>query len=220
MTPQSIFHNARAFVTRAYKTGLHYLETGDLIPFLVVVSVFHFVGALGKYDLAPVALAVGIAVDVGMYRIIKAALKFGGWWWLAAVAITAISYGYHVEYYSGAPNALVLAAPIPLLIILLAALSHRERYGEKLARDLAKTETRALPDGSREPANGNPPEANGKPTPANAPKPDYQTFKLANLARNGDGPMDAKTAMQTFGIPQTTAYRWLRRYEQEMRTHA
>lgn len=220
MTLPSIFITARAFAARSYKTILHYLETGDLIPFLVVVSVFHFVGALGKYDLAPVALAVGVAVDVGMYRVIKAALKYGGWWWLAAVAITAVSYGYHVEYYSGAPNALVLAVPIPLLIILLAALSHRERYGEKLARDLAKTETRALPDGNREISNGNAAETTDKPETANAPKPDYQTFKLANLARNGNGPMDAKTAMREFGIPQTTAYRWLRRYEQEMSTHA
>ena len=209
--------NLKRALARYYKSVLHYFETGDLVLFLVVISVFHFVGALSKYDPAPVALAVGIAVDVGVYRLVKASLKFGGWWWLAAVALGVVSYGYHVEYYAASSNAWLLALPLPALIVLLAALSHRERYAEKLAKDLA------LP-ASAVNANSTP---TAKPAPASvpndvpnvppAPRGTYEQFKLANLARNGSGPMNAPQIMAQFNVPKRTAYNWMQKYDAETR---
>jgi len=204
--------NMRAQIAHLYKSAVHYFETGDLIPFLVVVSVFHFVGALGKYDIAPVALAVGIGVDVGMYRVVKAALKFGGAWWLAAVAISIMSYGYHVEYYAAAQNAWLLALPLPALIVLLAALSHRENYGAKLARALAQDGTANGTPVAKKARAENATAPTGTP---NVPRGTYEQFKMAQLARNGAGPMDAGTVCKTFGVPKRTAYNWLARYHAE-----
>ncbi len=202
--------NLKRALTRYYKTTLHYFESGDLVLFLVVISVFHFVGALAKYDPAPVALAVGIAVDVGVYRLVKASLKFGGWWWLAAVALGVVSYGYHVEYYSASPNAWLLAAPLPALIVLLAALSHRERYAEKLAKDLAMP-AHANGAPSAKPAPGAVP--NDTPNVPPAQRGTFEQYRLANLARNGSGPMNVAQIMAQFGVPRRTAYNWMQKYD-------
>lgn len=41
----------------------------------------------------------------------------------------------------------------------------------------------------------------------------YEEFHLAQLARNGQGPMGYRDVMKTFHVPRTTAYNWLRKYK-------
>ena len=196
---------------RTYKSAVHYFETGDLIPFLIFVSVFHFIGALQSYDAMPVAIAVGIGVDVGMYRIVKAALRYGGRrWWMAAIVVSLFSYGYHVEYYKSAPNGWMLAAPLPVLVIMLAALSHKENYAARLGKDLARNDNAK---GTPQAQTATPAAENDTPT---AERGTYEQFKLAQLARNGAGPMSAAHICDTFGVPRRTAYNWLARYAREV----
>ena len=192
----------------------HYFETGDLVPFLVVVSIAHFVGALANRDALPVAIAVGVAVDVGMYRVIKAALKHSKWWWIAATAVTIMSFGSHLEYYGVSWQGVLFAAPLPLLIIMLAALSHQEEWSTNLARGTKA----ARPEN----ANGTPQPQPAQPETPTAqddkPRGTYEQFKMAQLARNGAGPMHAAHICQTFGVPRRTAYNWLARYAREVGT--
>ena len=201
-------------IIQTLKSVLHYFETGDLVPFLVVVSIAHFVGALANRDALPVALAVGIAVDVGMYRVIKAALKHGAWWWLAAILVTVMSFAYHLEYYGVAWQNVLFAAPLPLLIIMLAALSHQEKWSTNLARGTKA----ARPEN----ANGTPTAAPVEPAAQTAqetkPRGTYAQFKMAQLALNGAGPMQAAQICDTFGVPKRTAYNWLARYDREVGT--
>jgi|GEM_PF-3636483 len=189
------------------KRVLHYFETGDLVPFLVVVSMAHFVGALANRDLLPVAIAVGVAVDVGMYRVIKSALKYGRWWWAAAIMVTGMSFGYHLEYYGLSPQGILFAAPLPMLIILLAALSYQERWSAKLARgtDMARLDNPIANRGAED----------TRTNPANDTRGTYLQFKVAQLARNGSGPMSANDVVTQFHVPKRTAYRWLAQYRHE-----
>ena len=201
--------NLFAKLERAARLTLQYFETGDLVPFLVVVSIAHFVGALANRDALPVAIAVGVAVDVGMYRVIKAALKYSSRaWWLAAILVTCMSFAYHLEYYGVAWENVLFAAPLPMLIIMLAALSHQERWSAKLG-------TTSKP-ARAESANGTPTAQPDTPRPETAqPRGTYEQFKLAQLARNGAGPMQAAQICKTFGVPRRTAYNWLARYASE-----
>lgn len=191
------------------KRILHYFETGDLVPFLVVVSVAHFIGALANRDALPVAVAVGIAVDVGMYRVVKAALKHGRVWWFVALLVTLISFGYHLEYYGLSWQGVLFAAPLPFLIIALAALSHQEKWSAKLARTDTATSV-----------NDNATDARGTPSPKperhDTPRATYNEFKLAQLARNGNGPMNVNDVVTQFNVPKRTAYRWLSQYRDEV----
>lgn len=135
-------------LTNLWKTALSWIESGDLIFPMVVVSVAHYVGVLSGRDIVLVAAAIGLLVDIGHYRLIKSALKYGGGWWGAAAVMTAIAFGYHFAFYSLAGawvvEAVLLAIPIPFLIIALAALSVRERWAQKV-----KPNTEPNPNGSQ-----------------------------------------------------------------------
>ena len=125
-----------------WKKAHAWIETGDYILPMILVSVAHYIGVLAGRDLMPVAAAIGLLVDLGHYRLVKAALKFGAWFWLAALGMTVIAFGYHFAFYSVAGadllEAALLAVPIPFLIITLAGLSVKERWARKFAESAAQ----------------------------------------------------------------------------------
>lgn len=204
-------HNLWRGSRNFFKSIVHYFETGDLIPFLIAVSVVHFIGALSQRDPLPIAIAMGIGVDVGMYRIIKAALKYGRWWWGAATVFTGLSFGYHWLYYGITFEGFLFALPMSVLILLLAALSYKENWARK---------TLVVPDRASN-ANGVPNGKSGKEESApKMPRGRYEEFKLAQLARNGAGPMSASEIKTKFGVPTRTAYNWLEKYAKETSAHA
>jgi hypothetical protein len=43
----------------------------------------------------------------------------------------------------------------------------------------------------------------------------YDNFRLAQLARNGNGPMTAREVVTMFGVPTRTAYNWLAKFAHE-----
>ena len=104
-----------------------FFETGDLVPFAVVVSSVHFVTALVVYggESWPVAVLVGIFVDMLHYRTIRYAVRGRTRTAVILAALTtAMSYVFHLLFYidGGAfvPVYLLLAAPLPFGIFILA----------------------------------------------------------------------------------------------------
>jgi len=103
---------------------LHWLEKGDLLPLLVIVSAVHYVSVLREQDAWPVAIAIGLLVDVGHFRSVLIAVRYSGarraelaLRYGVACAMTAVSFSYHWRFYAGN---LALALPMPLLIASLA----------------------------------------------------------------------------------------------------
>ena len=107
-----------------------WFEHGDLVPLLIVVSAWHYMSILQGKDPAIVALAIGLLVDLGHYRTIRAAFRYNGaaWGeriarWMFALVMTVISLAYHQRYY----NDWLFSAPIPLLIAGLAWLQRVDK---------------------------------------------------------------------------------------------
>jgi hypothetical protein len=121
-----------------------WFESGDLVPLLVLVSAVHYAAVLASKDAWVVAVAIGLLVDLGHYRTVRAAVRYSGadgWQrvarWTIAIAMTALSLNYHERYYQD----WWLSAPLPLLIAALAWLQQIERKPvSKAEREQSKAE--------------------------------------------------------------------------------
>ena len=115
---------------KAWTIVTDWFEHGDLVPLLIIVSAWHYMSILQGKDPAVVALAIGLLVDLGHYRTIRAAFRYNGasWGeriarWMFALVMTVISLAYHQRYY----NDWLFSAPIPLLIAGLAWLQRVDK---------------------------------------------------------------------------------------------
>lgn len=104
-----------------------FFESGDLVPFAVLTSVWHFVMAVKGYGEAwPTAVATGIFVDMLHFRTVRMAVnRRSRPGWLIALVTTAVSFGFHILFYMHGDKPfdlimLLLAAPLPLGIPVLA----------------------------------------------------------------------------------------------------
>lgn len=101
-----------------------FFERGDLVPFAVITSIWHFVGVLvGSGEFYLVAVAQGVLVDMLHYRtVIFAVRRRDRVAWLIALLTTGISFGFHYLFYDSAAGweRLLYAAPLPLGIPILA----------------------------------------------------------------------------------------------------
>jgi hypothetical protein len=124
MTPS----REKSFISRIWSGLVNWFETGDLVPLLVIVSAVHYAYVLATKDFWPVAIAIGILVDLGHYRTVRTAVRYKGYFWQAvfrwtiAAGMTALSLNYHQRYYMD----WWLSAPLPLLIAALAWLKQTE----------------------------------------------------------------------------------------------
>ena len=116
-------------MTRLWHALVNWFETADLVPLLVLVSAVHYAAVLSGKDWWPVAVAIGLLVDLGHYRVIRVAVRYSGdslgqriARWTIALAMTAVSLNYHQRYYQD----WWLSAPLPLLIAALAWLQQVE----------------------------------------------------------------------------------------------
>lgn len=115
------------FLGAALNAAINWLEHGDLVLVMVIVSAVHYAVVLNGRDHWFVAVIIGLLVDLGHYRWVRAAARYDGGKtgqivtrWTFAIVMTAISFAYHWRYYGGD---IWLAAPIPLLIASLAWLA-------------------------------------------------------------------------------------------------
>ncbi len=110
-------------------------EKADIIPPLIIVSAWHYAGALAKVDPLPVAISLGILIDLGHYRSVKATIANNTWRRFAVMTVlTAMTGYYHWLWYRD----FVLSAAVPVLIICLSLLSKWggwERQALRVATD-------------------------------------------------------------------------------------
>lgn len=120
-----------------WKRLLNWLENGDLVPWVILVSIPHYHEVLKLYEWWVAAAAIAVLVDLGHYRTIKQALAGRGWFWM--FILTGVSYGFHVAFYIvGGAAALwswLLGAVVPILLFALAWLSSKERWGQRARKD-------------------------------------------------------------------------------------
>lgn len=127
----------------------NFFENGDLVPFAVTVSSVHFVKALVVYggESWPVAILVGIFVDMLHYRTIRYAVRGRTRTAVTLAALTtALSYIFHLLFYidGGAFQwvYLLLAAPLPFGIFILAWQQEQARAEDDTADRLQAAENR------------------------------------------------------------------------------
>ena len=111
-----------------------FFESGDLVPFAVLVSAYHFVNALMVFgEWQPIAVAQGLLIDMLHFRTVRRAVQSKGAAakWIALLT-TAMSLAFHYLFFTAGIDAagevvidwnwlaLLLAAPLPLSIPILA----------------------------------------------------------------------------------------------------
>ena len=127
-----------------------WFEYGDLVPLLVTVSAVHYIDVLDSKDQWYVAVAIGLLVDLGHYRWVRAAARYNGsfiWGgftrWTFAILMTVVSLVYHERFYSD----LWLSVPLPFLIASLAWLSKVDaNVGRKQSHDTKPETHNAKPE--------------------------------------------------------------------------
>ena len=78
-----------------------FLHQANLIPLVVVVSVYHYYQALSQHDPFFVAAPMAIFVDLLHFRTVQRAVKTGeGGWKAMALLTTAIAFGLQWLFYS------------------------------------------------------------------------------------------------------------------------
>ena len=102
-----------------------FFEHGDLAPFAVIVSAWHFVEALrSQGELWFIATAQGVLVDMLHFRTVRYAVRSKTWGGVFIASITTlISFGFHLLFYGHDGFQwldLLLATPLPIGIPILA----------------------------------------------------------------------------------------------------
>lgn len=124
-----------------------WFEYGDLVPLIVIISGVHYADMLAGYDHWFVAIAIGLLVDLGHFRTVRAAVRYGGSdnqqkiiRWLMALAMSAVAITYQQRYYDD----WWLSAPLPFLIAALAWLQRVDGIATK-SQAATHSETKAKP---------------------------------------------------------------------------
>lgn len=96
------------------------VEKADIIPPLVFVSAWHYAGALAKLDPPAVAVILGVLIDLGHYRSVKAVMARPEERRRLVVmtTLTVMTGYYHWLWYRD----IILAVTVPVLIICLSLL--------------------------------------------------------------------------------------------------
>lgn len=107
-----------------------FLHRADLMPLVVVVSVYHYYQALKSHDPIFVALPIALFIDLLHYRSVQRAVKSSQvGWWVAAVVTTAAAFGLQWMFYARAGEsgttlvwwqALIFASIVPVGLAIWA----------------------------------------------------------------------------------------------------
>lgn len=145
-----------------WKQFLNWLENGDLVPWVILVSIPHYYDVLKLYDYWYASMAFAVLVDLGHYRTIKLYVRRKSsrgdtFWWMAA--LTIVSLGFHIAFYviAGATTgySILLGMVVPILIFALAYLSGREGWGATAKKEAATSgEKTASSDGQDKATSG------------------------------------------------------------------
>lgn len=106
-----------------------FLHTANLIPLVVIISVYHYHQALRSHDPFLIALPVALFVDLMHFRTVQRAVKSGaGMWKVTAVFTTLLAFGLQWMFYSqpGEDGALIwwqvvlFASIVPVGLAIMA----------------------------------------------------------------------------------------------------
>lgn len=213
----------RYLLNEPRKLALNWIERGDLIMPIVIVSAAHYVIVLSEKDYGLVAAIIGVLVDLGHYRLVKSAINvqtkttrsmtLWGMTVLGAVVMTFFAFGFHFIFYKGEGwEPWVQAAVIPTIIIFLGVLSVRERWGDKIDADNGATKQATV---AEEPTtggdNGGDSRSYGgdkkKTVKKLSPKERQEKIRQINATRNGNGAFTVAEIVEMFGVSERTAER-------------
>jgi len=204
-------------MNRLWNKLVNWFENGDLIPMLILISVPHYAQVLASYDWAIVGSVLGFLIDMGHYRTIKVFLNGKGAVWM--IVLTLFSLGFHTAFYSlGGAGwwSLPIGSAVPAVIFALASINKAERLDKKAAAS-ASSERKIVSQTQAEKVDsqvGKIPEMVIKDSQAEKVR-SYQEFVVANSASNGNGHLTVRELVEKHGIPQSTAYRWIGKYQKE-----
>jgi hypothetical protein len=120
----------------------------NLLPLLIVVSVYHYYQALSLHDPLPVAAAFAVGLDLTHYTVIRRAAHTRSWQWvLTGIPTTLIVFSLQYFFYAATPaggqalstyQALIFASVVPLCITILAVVNEAKaiEYGQDLIAKL------------------------------------------------------------------------------------
>jgi septal ring factor EnvC (AmiA/AmiB activator) len=129
-------------IANGWQRFADFLHTANLIPLVLVVSVYHYYGALSSHDPLLVALPIAFFVDLLHFRTVQRAVQTREWGWrVTAVATTLMAFGLQWMFYNqpGAEEplvwwqALLFASIVPLGLAIMAW--HHQRQKEDEVRD-------------------------------------------------------------------------------------
>lgn len=186
-----------------FRSVMNWLENGDFLLAIILVSVAHYTSVLRPYDWWFVAAFLGFSVDLANYRAIKLYLKDKGGTLMIVTSI--ISLAFHIAFYAlgnAGLFSILLGSAVPIAIFCMAYIAKVERLDAKAAKAANASTQMARQD-----------SAIGIQT---AKRGTYQEFVGVQMARNGQGPMNANEVMATFAVPKRTAYNWLAKYALEV----
>ncbi len=115
-----------------------FFEQGDLVPFAIIISVYHYYKALDAAGDGWIAIPVAIIVDLIHFRTVRHAVRVRNFWSFAIAGLTtAMAIYYHYGFYSIAIDdnldALLHALPIPIGIAVLAWLNETAGVSDEIA---------------------------------------------------------------------------------------
>ncbi|MCZ7673836.1 MAG: hypothetical protein M5U34_45305 [Chloroflexi bacterium] len=122
-----------------------FLHTANLIPLVVVVSVYHYHQALRSHDPFLIALPVALFVDLLHYRTVQQAVRSGeGVWKLTAVFTTLMAFALQWIFYSQPGESEILiwwqvilfASIVPVGLAIMAW--HHQRQEQEQVTDWQK----------------------------------------------------------------------------------
>lgn len=132
-------------MARWWQRFADFLHTANLIPLVVVVSVYHYHQALRSHDPFLIALPVALFVDLLHYRTVQQAVRSGeGVWKLTAVFTTLMAFALQWIFYSqpGESDPLIwwqvilFASIVPVGLAIMAW--HHQRQEQEQVTDWQK----------------------------------------------------------------------------------
>jgi len=130
-----------------WEAAIYWFEHGDLVPLIVIVSAVHYSFVLAAFDHWMVATSIGLMVDLGHFRTVRAAVRYSGanhktqiTRWMVAFFMTAVSISYQQRYYSD----WWLSLPLPFLIVSLAWLQETDKATGKRTKSETPAEPKPL----------------------------------------------------------------------------
>ena len=244
-----IIENVLAFVRYAMNEPRlmvqRWIERGDLITPIILVSAKHYIDVLNGKDFWLIAATVGILVDIGHYRLVKSSTSVNIKTWrsaslwlltlLGAVVMTFFAFCFHLFFYEEniyelllqgvIPfKALVQAGVIPTVIIFLGILSVRERWSDKIDDDKTAKAKAGADNQASKSDNDADNDADGRKNGGEMTRQQrLDAIRKINLSRNGQGMLPVADIVAMFNVKERTAqrdYQFLKREKEREKQSA